>query len=134
MDLDLLKELKHRLLHDKQLNGVWIYFMDHFADHVEFVQLGMATRHSFLESVLEQVSKQMFADDGAVSGVRLVSLGAYSFIHGGFAMGGRYGGLIYFEDVYVGLIAVPDKPPSNEMKYARFTGRALPPMAQPSKN
>ncbi|MDB5313169.1 MAG: hypothetical protein JWO38_7371 [Gemmataceae bacterium] len=134
MDLAELQVLKQKLLHDEKLAPVWSYFMDHFADHREFIALGERINDSFVEAVLAQVSQQLFGADGAVHNLILTGIPEQHFLHGGFGMGGRFGGVIYFEDAQVGLLAVPVGPPSAEVKYARFSGRFARLPGDPSLN
>jgi hypothetical protein len=134
VDLSRLQELKHKLLHDKDLAPVWLYFLDHFAENSDFIALGEQVQHPLVESVIQQVSKQLFPRDGAIVGMLLTQIDEPKFLHGGFFMGLRPGGVIFFEDVNMGLIAVPDLPPSIEVKYARFSSRPLPKLGEPSRN
>lgn len=134
MDLTRIQELKHMLLHDKDLAPVWLYFMDHFAEDPEFIALGERVDHPLIEVVLDQVSKQLFPRDGKVVRVILTQLQEPKFLHGGFFMGLRPGGVIFYEDVNMGLVAVPDLPPSIEVKYARFSSRPLTKLGGPSVN
>jgi len=134
MDLSLLQELKQKLLHDAQLPPVWSYFMDHFGDNAEFAALGDRATHPLVEAVVAEVGKQMFARDGAVSGLLLTRLADQKFLHGPVRMGRRIGGVIYFEDAGIGLIAMADLPPSIEVKFARFSGHPVRQKGSPSLN
>ena len=134
MDLALLQELKHKLLHDKDLGPVWTFFLDHFAENPAFIALGERADHPLVETVVAQVGQQLFSRDGAVRRLILTRLSEHQFIHGGFFMGARPGGVIYFEDSQIGLVAVADLPPSIEAKYARFSARPVPKPGKPSRN
>jgi hypothetical protein len=134
MDLTGLQTLKHKLLHDKELAPVYSFFLDHFGEHPEFMALGERTNHAFVEAVAVQVAQQMFGSDGAVRDLLLARVGEQQFIHGGLTVGGRIGGVIFFEDVQTGLVTVAEKRPSIEVKHARFSGRTLPSRGQPSRN
>src|SRR5262245_51253261 len=134
MDLTRLQQLKQKLLHEEQLALVWSSFMDHFGHDPEFIALGEHARHSLVETVVTEVGRQLYAADGAVSGLLLNRVVGQDFLHGGFAMGGRLGGVIYFEDAHIGLVAVMEQPPSTEVKYARFSGRVVRRPGGPSLN
>jgi hypothetical protein len=134
MNLAKLQELKQKLIQDAQLPPVWTFFMDHFADKPEFIALGDRARHPLVEAVVAQVAEQMFPKDGKVRGLMLSRLADQQFLHGGLMMGRRIGGVIYFEDAHIGLIAVADTPPSIEVKYARFSGRPIADRGEPSLN
>jgi hypothetical protein len=126
MDLTLLPELKHKLLYEKQLSQVWSFFMDQFADHEEFAGFGAPASHPFVETVLTQLGQQLFGRDGSISGLILRWDAQHQFLHGGFNMGGRTGGVIFFGDIQTGMVAVPEGPPSIDVKYARFSGTPMP--------
>jgi hypothetical protein len=129
-----LQELKQKVLHDKDLAPVWSFFLDHFGENSEFMALGELTDHLFVEAVLAQVGQQLFGAEGAVTRLLLTRIADQHFIHGGFSMGVRIGGVFYFEDAQIGLAAVADKPPSIEAKYARFSARRMPKVGPPSRN
>jgi len=134
MDLALLQQLKEKLLHDVKLEPVWDYFMDHFAHRPEFIALGERTDHPFVEAVVAEVGKQLYAANGAINALLLTRIAKQHFVHGGFVMGGRVGGVIFFEDANIGLVTVTENPPSIEVKYARFSGRPLRKPCDPSPN
>jgi hypothetical protein len=134
MDLKLLQELKGKLLHDKMLAPVWEYFFDHFAEDSEFIALGERATHQLVETIVAEVGKQMFGREGVVNSLLLTRVPDQQFLHGCLIIGGRVGGVIYFEDAQIGLVAMADKPPSIEVKYARFSGQMIRRPAQPSRN
>ena len=134
MDLAQLQQLKQELQREKTLSRIWLFFMDHFGDKEEFVAAGEDARDPFVEAVIANVGQQLFGEDGAVSDLILCRVPEQYFIHGGFALGGRIGGVIYFDDLKMGLLMVTDRPPSIEVKYARFSGKLLPRRDGPSLN
>ncbi len=134
MDLTRLQELKQRLRADKELAPVWDFFLDTFGQKPEFIALGERTSHPFVEVVVTRVGAQLFGPGGPVVGLILTRLPDHDFIHGGFQVGGRLGGVIYFDDVGVGLLVVVDRPPSDKAKYARFSGHPIKAPGPPSAN
>jgi hypothetical protein len=51
-----------------------------------------------------------------------IYIAEYHFFHAPFQAERRIGGVIYFEDIKVGLIAVSaDYPPTDAVKYSRFS-------------
>jgi len=134
MDLTRLPELKQKLLYEQRLSVVWEFFLDHFAENLEFIAAGEEIRHALVEAIIAQIAEQLFADDGAVGNLLLARLSGPQFIHGGFSMGGRPGGVIYFEDDQVGLLAVAQGPGSDEVKFARFSGQQIKRFTEPSQN
>jgi hypothetical protein len=134
MDLKPLQELKQKLLHDKQLPPVWSFFLDQLVAQQEFIGLGQQTKHAFVEAVVAEIGQQMFPRDATVRDLLLVRIPDQDFVHGGFVMSGRLGGVFYFEDAHIGLVTVAENPPSTEVKYARFSGRPVKPPPKPSRN
>jgi hypothetical protein len=120
MDITQLKELKQQLLHEKDLSNIWSYYMDNFADHAEFTDLGAPGQNEFLEAIVAQVCQQLFGKKVQIHDMLLISLPEYKFFHAPFVVERRIGGLIYFEDVNTGLIAVAAEHPL--VKYSRFSG------------
>jgi hypothetical protein len=118
-----LDQLKLMLSHEKELSLVWLFYMDNFADHKEFTDMGERTTHSFIKKVVGMISKQLF--NKTPNQLRLIILPKYKFIHGSFFVGNRIGGVIYFEDSLMGMIAVSEDPTSNLVKYSRFKGQPM---------
>jgi hypothetical protein len=134
MDLTRLEELKRKLVQDKALPPVWTFFLDHLGQDPAFIRLGEETRHEFVEAALAEVCRQLYPKAEAIVGLILTRLAEQQFLHGGFFVAGRPGGLFYFEDIRMGLITVAELPPSIEVKYCRFSGQPLRPPAPPSVN
>ncbi|NDJ26266.1 hypothetical protein GS682_32830 [Nostoc sp. B(2019)] len=40
MNIDRLQSLKQKLASEADLSNIWLFYMDHFADHAEFTDLG----------------------------------------------------------------------------------------------
>ena len=121
MNLNQLKQLKQKLAQEKNLSLVWSFYQDNFADHEEFTDLGEPIKNPTLEAVVTQICQKMYGKKIAITDLLLIHLPDHKFIHGPFLVGGRMGALIYFEDKHQGLIAVAELPPSQEVKYSRFS-------------
>ena len=134
MDLSRLQELKRRLVNDKDLMKLWGFFLDEFAANLEFIEQGAPTQDQSLETTIAHIALQMFPRDGNVTMTRLVKLPDQHFIHGSVNVAGRVGGVVYFEDIRVGLVAVSDLFPSDETKLARFSTAPYKPRRKPSRN
>jgi hypothetical protein len=121
MNLNLLEELKQKLSPAKNLSSVWSFYLDNFADYQEFTDLGEPTENPLVEAAVTQICQQMYGREIAVRDLLLIRLADYQFVHGPFLVGGRMGAFIYFEDKQMGLVAVAEVPPSQEVKYSRFS-------------
>ncbi|BDA66065.1 hypothetical protein CAL7716_002310 [Calothrix sp. PCC 7716] len=122
MNLDRLQELKQKLTNDTDFSKIWLFYMDHFADHPEFIEVGGRVHNEHLDTVVRTTSQEMFGKKVKINHDLTIYIPEHKFFHGPFQAGGRIGGFIYFEDVKVGLIAVSaDHPPTGMVKYSRFT-------------
>lgn len=122
MNIDRLQSLKQKLTNDADLSDIWLFYMDHFADWPEFTDLGEPADNEYLDAVLQKTCQQMFHRAINISDCLLIYIAPYHLFHGAFQIEGRIGGVIYFEDIKIGLIAVSaDYPPTDEVKYSRFT-------------
>ena len=122
MNIDRLHELKQKLTNDADLSDIWLFYMDHFADWQEFTDMGEPAYNEYLDTVLQKTCQQMFDRAIKISDFLLIYIAPYHLFHGGFQVEGRIGGVIYFEDIKIGLIAVSaDYPPTDAVKYSRFT-------------
>ncbi len=131
MKLDRLQELKQKLVQENDFSEIWSFYMDHFADHPEFIEVGEPVRDDFLEAVLPQICQEIFYRGIQVSDLLLIYIAEHQFFHGPFQVEGRIGGMIYFQDAKVGLLAVSaDFPPTDAVKYSRFSGALKIPLSK----
>ena len=122
MNIDRLLELKQKLTDEADLSQIWLFYMDHFADHREFTELGEPAHNDFLEAVLHKSCQQIFGEAIKINHFLLIHIAKYQFFHGPFQVERRMGGVIYFEDIKIGLLAVSaDFPPTDAVRYSRFS-------------
>jgi hypothetical protein len=134
MDLAFLQELKGRLINEGDFKKVWEAFFDWMDANLEFMDLGSPFSDRQIESAIAHVVAQTLPGERSAVMLRLIRLADQKFIHGAVNVGRRAGGLIYFEDVKVGLLAVCDHFPSDETKFARFSTMPHKPGGRPSRN
>jgi hypothetical protein len=127
-----LQKLKQKLINDKELAPVYVFFFDHFVDDPVFMASGDLLKNSTLETTVAHIAEQMYPRSGRIHDVRLTHLADEKFIHGAFLLGNRLGVVFFFEDCGTGLIAIPEGRPSIEVKYARFSLKPQGP--EPSMN
>ena len=138
MKIERLKELKQKLTKEANLSKIWLFYMDNFADHPQFTDLGQPAHNEYLEAVVyktcQQIfSKTVFSKTIKITNLFLIHIPKYKFFHGPFQAEGRSGGLIYFEDIKIGLLSVSDKFPSTDtVQYSRFSQVAKSP--SPNRN
>lgn len=122
MKIKRWKELKQKLTNEKDLDKIWLFYMDHFADHPEFTDLGQPAQNQYLNDVLFKTCQQMFGKKIKITDFLSIYIAEQKLYHGPFQVDRRIGGVFYFEDIKVGLIAVSaDFPPTDLVKYSRFT-------------
>jgi hypothetical protein len=122
MNIERLQELKQKMINDKDLSQIWLFYMDHFADHQAFTELGKPAHNDYLDVVLQKTCQQMFGKAITITNLFLIYIAEYQFFHGPFQVEGRIGGVIFFEDIKVGLLAVSSEfPPTNAVNYSRFS-------------
>jgi len=122
MNIKRWQELKQKLTHEPDLGKIWLFYMDHFSDHVEFTNLGQPCHNRYLADVVLKSCEELFGKTTPLTNLLLIYIAEHQFFHGPLEIQGRFGGVIYFEDVKVGLIAVSATfPPTDEVKYLRFS-------------
>jgi hypothetical protein len=121
VNINLLQKLKQKLRQEPILADIWLFYMDHFTAHAEFAKMGEPLRSEQLEAALVNTCRQMFENKGELLMAEFMSiyLAKYRFFHGSIKIEGRYGGMFYFEDIKMGLLAIPGEPPM--VKYSRFS-------------
>ncbi|MBE9053530.1 hypothetical protein IQ243_24620 [Nostocales cyanobacterium LEGE 11386] len=122
MNIDRWQELKQKLTIEPDLSDIWLFYMDHFADHPKFTELGEPIYNEYLNSVIQKTCQQIFGTAIRITDFLPIYIAQYGFFHAPFQVQRRIGGVIYFEDIKIGLIAVSaDYPPTDEVKYSRFS-------------
>ncbi|MBW4506285.1 MAG: hypothetical protein KME64_07215 [Scytonematopsis contorta HA4267-MV1] len=122
MNFKRLQELKQKLTNEGDLSNIWSFYMDHFADHPEFTELGKPAKNEYLDAIVRKTCQQIFGSKKKVTNFFLIYIPKFQLFHGPFQVEGRIGGVIYFENIKIGLLAVSaDFPPTDAVKYSRFT-------------
>ncbi|WP_445632361.1 SnoaL-like domain-containing protein [Nostoc sp. DSM 114161] len=122
MKIQRLQELKQKLTNEADLSHIWSFYMDNFADSPKFIELGEPIYSEYLNGVLHKTCQQMFGRTIKITDFFSIYIAKYRLFHGPFQAERRIGGVIYFEDVKIGLIAVSaDYPPTDAVKYSRFS-------------
>lgn len=122
MKIERLQELKEKLTSEKDFSNIWNFYMDRFADHPEFTDLGNPAKNKYLDTVVRKTCQEMFGNKIKITNSLLIKIAKYKFFHGPFQVDGRIGGVIYFEDINIGLLAVSvDYPATDMVKYSRFS-------------
>ena len=130
MKMNRLYELKQKLTNESDLSKIWLFYMDHFAENLEFMELGNRAESEFLNAVLHKTCQQMFGGATKLTEFLLVYIPKYQLFHGVFQVKKRNGYIIYFDDLKVGLLAVSaDYPPTDTFTYSRFS--QMTPMSAP---
>jgi hypothetical protein len=121
MNINLLQKLKQKLKQEPKLADIWGFYMDHFADHEEFTDMGEPLRDEVLDAALINCCKEMYAGkaDKIVVEFMSIYLAKQRFFHGPVEIDGRYGGMFYFEDIKMGMVAIPGEAPM--VNYSRFS-------------
>ncbi len=128
MDLSLLPKLRCASSYcgRRNFSEVSDYFFSHFGQKIPaFIALGEQVEDEFLEQVIRQVGGQLFAGQIVLNHLLMTRLPDQGFIHGGFAINGRLGNVIYFEEARVGLLSIVISITPSETKMVRFTGQPV---------
>ncbi len=123
MKLKKLYQLKEKLQKETDLSKIWSYYMDEFGDRPEFSDVGEPVRQDALLATIAQVCQQIFGKPTNIDDILIIYIKEYQFYHAPFMANKHIGGVIFFEDINTGLIAVTSAG-SNLAKYSRFTGIA----------
>ena len=122
MKLNRLQELKRKLINGKDFSEIWLFYMDHFANHREFTDLGEPSQNSYLNALLLNSCQRLLGKNVKITSFFPVYIKKYQLFHGPFMVAGWLGGVIYFEDIKTGMLALSAPfATTNEVKYLRFS-------------
>jgi hypothetical protein len=123
MRLVRLQELKRKLMKEKDFSKIWTFYMDEFADHPEFLEVGEPVKHDFLEAAIPAICQRMFSKQVKISAPLIIYIAKHQFFHAPVQVDSQSGGAIFFADINMGLLAVSAAYPStDEVRYSRFSG------------
>jgi hypothetical protein len=89
--------------------------------------VGKPKQDELLTAIVPQVCLQIFGQTTKVKQLFPIYIAQYQFFHAPFFADKRIGGLIYFEDVHTGLIAVSAHfPATSKVHYSRFSTSPAP--------
>lgn len=122
MNLKNLLKLKEKLQKEKDLGVIYAYYMDEFSDREEFTDVGEPSENKVLMQAIAQICRHLFGNTVIIDDMLAIHIPEYNFFHAPFFVNNHIGGVIYFEDIQTGLLAVTAK--DGMVKYSRFTGAA----------
>ena len=123
-NLNLLGQLKDKLVNEPDFNETMKYFFDNFAENEAFIQLGDLYKSKFIETMITHAASKALGQQATVKDLMLTRLPAQKFCHGPCFVNGRMATLFYFEDIRTGLLAIVMNG-SGEMRYTRLTAVAI---------
>ncbi len=82
MKIERLPELKQKLANEADLSNIWSFYMDHFADHREFTELGEPAHNEYLNTIIHKTCQQMFGKTIKITGFFLIYIAKYQLFHG----------------------------------------------------
>lgn len=121
-----LTALRDSMVSARDLAEPWDLFFD-LTDDPAFMALGRPARHPPLEAAVEAVAERLFGREVLATGLLLIEIPERSFFHGRCFLEGRLASILFFEDVPVGLLALPESLRGGQMTFARFSGLDLSP-------
>lgn len=124
MDNKHLQELERRLLHDEAFEATSSYFMEHFGENPEFMNMGTRTSVPMMTNVLGELCKRHFqTDEVKLIGLQVINVPKYKMLHG-YVMVNEYL-LIFFycKNISKGLVSMTPMPPTpnSVVHYFRFS-------------
>ena len=103
-----LKKLKELMKTEKNLTNLMDYFLTHLGEDKQFVKKGkVLRRHEMLEAIAKKLTNELFEQQWEEVSLYLVKPKNTDFYHGFGTVGTCGINLIFFEDISMGLLAVP---------------------------
>jgi hypothetical protein len=125
------KQLKHKLLKEKDFSNVWTFYMDNFTDLPEFTDMGEPKKSELLEAIIPQICRQLFGSKAVFLEFLLIYVPEYQFFHAPVQANDCIGGMFYFEDVDTGMLAISaERSQAGNVQFSRFSTKSLAKMDQ----
>lgn len=122
VDLASLATLRQRLLDATDFGHAYGYFLDHFGEKPEFIEIGEPMRDAGpFKQILGHLAAKVLGKPCSVELLVLVRIREHRFIHGAFDLGSHMASVFYFEDIESGLAAFGSADASGPNHFARFS-------------
>jgi hypothetical protein len=121
MRIEQLDQLKRKMVQEPDLSNIWEYYMSNFADLPEFLDVGRPKKDKFLTELVPTVCQKIFGKKVKITNLFPIYIPEHKFFHAPFFADKSIGGLIYYEDLTMGIIAVSASFPPGMMHFSRFS-------------
>jgi|LGVE01.1.fsa_nt_gb hypothetical protein len=116
-----LLTLKDKLLTAKDFREPYQYFFDNLAENSIFLGLGKRAKNPLLKKILTIIGKELFKEDVTVTNLLLTKIRKHHFYHGPCFIQGKMAGVIFFEDIDMGMLSIVMSLKSYETSIVRFS-------------
>ena len=114
-----LSILKEKLITGDNFSEIQNYFFDCFAENDEFLNRSKRAKNALLKQTISVVAEQVFQRKVTITHTMILKYPKTSFYHGTCFVEGRIAGIIFFQDIDMGLFSVQMKHP--ETSFVRFS-------------
>ncbi|MFN3331558.1 MAG: hypothetical protein ACK47M_03455 [Caldilinea sp.] len=122
--LQRLPNLKLKMVSGADLYEIYHYFLDHFGENDEFMQMGVQTSSPMIEEILTQIARSIFKENvRPPQRSRIIRIPERGFLHGSCIYKGRMASFFYFEDIDSGMAAFLSLQSPDRTEMARFSIR-----------
>ena len=112
-------ELRKEFVKTTEFGVFYDKFLQNFGEHPAFMELGSPLIAPHLERIINETTDRMLGHAAEVQAARLVIIPEAQLIHGAFFVESSFGGLLYFEDLRMGMVVITFT--SGRCEFARFT-------------
>jgi hypothetical protein len=114
-----LSILKEKLMTSDNFCEIQNYFFDCLAENDEFIIRSKRAKNSLLKQTISVVAEQVFQSKVTITHTMILKYPKAFFYHGTCFVEGRIAGMLFFEDIDMGLFSVQMKHP--ETSFVRFS-------------
>jgi len=120
-NVNLLPVLKEKLVSATNFSELAHYFLDHFVENEEFLDLGQRMRNKLITKMAEAGAREATGLRRQTLDLLLVHLPEHRFYHGSGLFGQATALVFYFADIRVGLLMLQDLSDPGCMIYGRLS-------------
>lgn len=114
-----LDGLKEKLITGDEFNEIHSYFFDRLGENSEFMEGSKRAKNPMLKTTIKALSERLFQKKVTISHMMILKYPKTPFYHGSCFVEGRIAGLIFFEDINMGMFSVVINYP--ETSFLRFS-------------
>lgn len=122
-DLTELAAWKREMVEAADFGAAYHSFLTRFGEMDHFFRMGRPTKEPLLSSIVQDLASHVLGRPVRIRYSRLLEIPSQQFVHGVLDLDGNCAHVVFFRDIFSGLLAISTRGFSDSLLILRVTGR-----------